>query len=92
VPHALIGPARIVLLTAVLALALGACGRRGPLEPPPDPSAPKTTAGQQPTQRQGNADVEDADDSLTPAPGLTPKKRGRSFTIPDKPFILDPLL
>jgi predicted small lipoprotein YifL len=35
------GPARVPALAAVLlALMLTACGRYGPLEPPPDPNAP----------------------------------------------------
>lgn len=32
--------AAILMVTALLATALGGCGRRGPLEPPPDPSVP----------------------------------------------------
>src|SRR5438309_1448100 len=32
-------PGRIVLAASLIALALTACGRRGPLEAPPDPAA-----------------------------------------------------
>jgi predicted small lipoprotein YifL len=35
--------ARLKAFAAVLALCLAACGRYGPLEPPPDPNAPKPT-------------------------------------------------
>ncbi len=33
-------PVRLAALGLVLALGLSACGKYGPLEPPPDPSAP----------------------------------------------------
>lgn len=35
--------AATLLATALLAAALGGCGRRGPLEPPPDASVPSPT-------------------------------------------------
>jgi predicted small lipoprotein YifL len=37
-------PARLTTLAALLALGLAACGRYGPLEPPPDPNAPPKPA------------------------------------------------
>lgn len=120
-------------LAVALTIALPACGRRGPLEAPPDASAPTTpaptrsgkpapadkrlrpgTASQraQPvapastlaTQSAGivtdspdGPDTDDDDDpeqgSLLVNPQPTPsKKRGRAYTIPKEPFILDPLL
>ena len=39
-----IRPARLKTLAALLALGLAACGRYGPLEPPPDPNAPPKPA------------------------------------------------
>ena len=36
--------ARLSALTVLLALGLAACGRYGPLEPPPDPNAPPKPA------------------------------------------------
>jgi predicted small lipoprotein YifL len=37
-------PARLRALAVLLALGLSACGRYGPLEPPPDPNAPPKPA------------------------------------------------
>lgn len=37
---------RLALLAGAVALALGACGRRGRPEPPPDPAAPAATQKQ----------------------------------------------
>lgn len=84
-------PGRALLVSALLVLALGACGRRGPLEPPPDPSA--TPAQRQ--QAQAAADAEDDEDqeaTTLPSPTPTPRRRSRAYTIPKEPFILDPLL
>jgi predicted small lipoprotein YifL len=39
-----IRPARLKTLAVLLALGLAACGRYGPLEPPPDPNAPPKPA------------------------------------------------
>lgn len=72
--------ARISLVATALVLALAACGRRGPLEPPPDPSAPK----------QQKAD--DSEQSLLPTASPTGRKKAKGYTVPNQPFILDPLL
>ena len=37
-------PLKVAVTLLVLAAALGGCGRRGRLEPPPDPNAPAETA------------------------------------------------
>ncbi|MCB8819733.1 LPS translocon maturation chaperone LptM [Microvirga rosea] len=73
---------RIVLIAGILALGLSACGRRGALEPPPDPSAPQQTTAQ---PSPGGA---------LPSPvGTNPSnKTHRGFTIPKDRFILDPIL
>ena len=44
----LAGRARLPALAAALALMLAACGRYGPLEPPPDPNAPPKPANSTP--------------------------------------------
>ena len=73
---------RAVLVCGLLVLGLTACGRRGALEPPPSASAQAAEA-QQAT----------ASDSTLPSPVGTPRSSPRrGYTIPDKPFILDPLL
>jgi predicted small lipoprotein YifL len=41
--------ARLKALAALLALGLAACGRYGPLEPPPDANAPPKPASSNPT-------------------------------------------
>lgn len=70
---------RAVLVAGLLVLGLSACGRRGALEPPPDASAPQVE--------------QQASDQTLPSPVGTPRsKASRGYTVPDKPFILDPLL
>jgi predicted small lipoprotein YifL len=73
---------RAVLVAGLLVLALAACGRRGALEPPLDASAQADTQMQTPMS-----------DSTLPSPVGTPRSSARQgYTIPNKPFILDPLL
>ena len=75
---------RAVLIAGLLAPGLSACGRRGALEPPPDPS---TAQARQETASEGSGQA------TLPSPVGTPRsKPSRGYTIPDKPFILDPLL
>ena len=71
---------RAAALTALVALGLAACGRYGPLEPPPDASAaakPAATAA-----------------PATSADALSPQMKPKipPITPPNQPFILDPLL
>jgi len=75
---------RAVLVAGLLVLGLTACGRRGSLEAPPDPSAA-------PAETQAEASTSDA---TLPSPVGTPRSDSprRGYTIPNKPFILDPLL
>jgi len=74
---------RAVVVAGLLVLGLTACGRRGALEPPPDASAQAAeTQTQVPTS-----------DATLPSPVGTPRsKANQGYTIPNKPFILDPLL
>ena len=72
---------RTVLVAGLVVLSLSACGRSGALEPPPSASAPAT----QPAST--------VSDTALPSPVGTPRSTPRrGYTIPDKPFILDPLL
>lgn len=73
---------RAALVAGLIVLGLSACGRRGALEPPPDGSA-----APQVQQQSGT------DQPTLPSPVGTPRsKTNRNYTIPNKPFILDPLL
>lgn len=77
---------RALLIAGLVVLALAACGRRGPLEAPPDPSVEV----QQKTQAEAG---EDEESTTLPSPTPTPRKGPRrGYTIPKEPFILDPLL
>jgi predicted small lipoprotein YifL len=81
-------PVLFVLL--VLTSALAACGRRGPLEQP-------TLSGQKPQTQTGSEAEEDENrmppGGFVPSPVPTPRsKQTRGYTIPQKPFLLDPLL
>jgi predicted small lipoprotein YifL len=72
---------RAALVAGLIVLGLSACGRRGALEPPPDGSAAAQTQ------------QETADQATLPSPVGTPRSTPRrGYTIPNKPFILDPLL
>ena len=73
-----------LLLTVAACLALGACGRRGPLEPHPD--AP-------PEQRAKPAADGDAA-AQTPRPSIGGSRRTLSSPIPPprRDFILDKIL
>ncbi|GGC46256.1 LPS translocon maturation chaperone LptM [Chelatococcus reniformis] len=80
---------RVVVVTAVMALALAACGRRGALQPPPDPGAPKQTEAQKADAQSDD----DEPDTIVPTPAITgAKKKPKGYTIPKDRFILDSLL
>jgi len=69
---------RAPALAGWAALGLCACGRIGPLEPPPNPNAP-------PPQASATA---------SPDQVLAPQAKPKipPITPPQQPFILDPLL
>lgn len=72
--------ARVALVAGALVLSLSACGRRGALEPPPSAAA-------------AQAQPEAVEQATLPSPVGTPRsKPSRGYTVPNKPFILDPLL
>ena len=69
-------PARLTTLAALLAFGLAACGRYGPLEPPPDPNAPPKPANSNSNGLNGGL-------SRPSIPAIVP---------PKQPFFLDFLL
>src|SRR5581483_451326 len=86
------GIARLFALSAVLAcaLALSACGRAGPLEPPPGPAAVPAAHGQL-TQPDGSPAPGSAQDTAAKSGFDT---QGNPVATPSqkRSFILDPLL
>ena len=83
---------RVLVLAGLIVLSLAACGRRGAPEAPL--TAAELAAQQQGQQRQATAADDDDDEAgnavMTPVP--TARRRSRAYTIPQEPFILDPLL
>lgn len=77
---------RALLVVGVLGLALAACGRKGPLEAPPT----ATNAIDLPDDQIGA--VENRVPETTTSPIAKPPKANRAITIPNKSFVLDPLL
>ncbi|PZU92883.1 MAG: hypothetical protein DI527_07830 [Chelatococcus sp.] len=78
---------RAALVAGCLALALGACGRKGPLEPPPA----ATNAIDLPASQIGGVESDAA--SLSQASVLAkPPKANKKIEVPDVPFVLDPLM
>ena len=68
---------RAAALAALVAFGAAACGRIGPLEPPPDANAPAKPAATSPEESAGAA---------IGKPKIPP------IMPPKQPFILDPLL
>ena len=85
-PHSSLTFGRAVLLAGFLGLALTACGRRGPLEPPPNAK----NAIDLPDQQTGA--VENSFNATDASPLGKPPKRNKAIEVPEKPFVLDPLL
>ena len=75
-PYRFVRPARLKTLAVLLALGLAACGRYGPLEPPPDPNAPPKPANSNSNGLNGGL-------SKPSIPPIVP---------PKQPFFLDFLL
>jgi hypothetical protein len=74
-------PVSRLILAGIALLSLGACGRRGAPEPPPNPAAAQ--------QQSAPADA------TLPSPVGAPNKAASPrtpFEKPKRPFILDPLL
>src|SRR5215203_2518258 len=91
---------RVVMVAGLIVLALAACGRRGALEAPPDPSAAQKPAAKQAAAQPGGQTAgpgqtaEEEADSTLPSPVGTPRRGNakRGYVIPKEPFILDPIL
>jgi predicted small lipoprotein YifL len=75
-PYHFVRLARLMMLAALFAFGLAACGRYGPLEPPPDPNAPPKPANSSPTNMSGGLSK----------PSIPP------IVAPKQPFFLDFLL
>jgi len=75
--HRSVPRARLKTLAAVLALCLAACGKYGPLEPPPDPNAPPKPA---------NSSANPSNMNVLAKPSIPP------IVAPKRPFFLDFLL
>jgi predicted small lipoprotein YifL len=79
-----------VIVLAVAALSLGACGRKGPLDAPPTAYAPTTyapTTNVAPTSTDTDAAAKPGLFDAAPDTGPVAPKGSKT-----KPFILDPLL
>ncbi|KAA2236361.1 LPS translocon maturation chaperone LptM [Salinarimonas soli] len=86
---------RALMVAGALLVALSACGRRGPLEPPPVAAVPAAAPGTVAAQTQAEVAEEGPDTilpSVSPTPPASSRQQKRGFTIPKDPFILDPLL
>lgn len=79
---------RVVALSAVLALSLAGCGRKGPLEPPPgavDAKADKLSE----QNESANPTVKTLVPSISP---VGSGRKGKPITAPKDSFILDAIL
>lgn len=85
-PHSSLKLGRIVVLAGLIGLGLTACGRKGPLEPPPTAS----NAIDLPDRDTG-ADQQTSFGTES-SPLARPSKANRAIAVPDKSFVLDPLL
>lgn len=94
--------ARWATALCILTVALAGCGRRGALEAPGSaapptlgrnaaarPAAPGTVS---PNSVSPNSEEEDVAAAAFVSPQPSPPRRSRAFSVPNQPFILDPLL
>jgi predicted small lipoprotein YifL len=77
---------RLLMIGGVVVLALSACGRKGPLEPPPG----AVNASDNPLEEQ----EEDANAPAKVIPSVSPvgSRKGKPITAPKEKFFLDPIL
>jgi predicted small lipoprotein YifL len=85
--HSRLKLGRAALVAGLLAVALAACGRKGPLEAPPN----ATNAIELPDAQIGAVENDAASLGQTSIMAKPPKA-SRQITIPEKPFVLDPIL
>jgi predicted small lipoprotein YifL len=77
---------RLAAVTALAALALGGCGRKGPLDPPPSAAiAPDTPS-------LGDANDPNMTGYRRPPPGTVTAQPGGPLPRDNRTFILDPLI
>jgi predicted small lipoprotein YifL len=62
---------RLALLAGIIVLSLAACGRRGPLEAPPDPAAAATQRQREEVRRQRQGAAPTANPTGAATAGLT---------------------
>jgi len=87
VSHSRLKLGRTLLLAGLLGLALTACGRRGPLEAPPNAK----NAIELPDSQTG-ATENNVPTAMDASPLGKPPKTNKAITIPESAFVLDPLL
>jgi predicted small lipoprotein YifL len=80
-----------LILMIVCALALSACGRAGPLEPPPGPAAVPAASRTQLTQPDGSPAPGSAQDTAAKS-GFDAQGNPVATPSQKRSFILDPLL
>jgi predicted small lipoprotein YifL len=84
---------RALILGAILVVPLSACGRKGPLEPPPGSVAAKSDplAVPETDDEEGYA-VKTLAPVISPVTGKGSRGRGKPITAPKDSFVLDPIL
>lgn len=91
-PSTVLSVGRILLVVTALGLALTACGRRGPLEPPPGAKAGDANAVEFPEDKQTNTEIQNDSGSFSTSVTGRPAKTSRVIKPPKRDFVLDPLL
>lgn len=87
-------PIPAIVFVAAIALLLASCGRRGPLEPPPDAAASNAplTGARGDYATPGNAGELAGQNTATSSGAEAPPAAKQLPPRPRKPFFLDPLL
>jgi predicted small lipoprotein YifL len=88
VPKSSLSVVRVVAVSAAILLSLSACGRKGPLEPPPGAvdAKPDLLSQQNESETPG---------VKTLVPSISPVgsgRKGKPITAPKDTFFLDPIL
>jgi predicted small lipoprotein YifL len=91
---------RVALLCGAIALGVTACGRKGPLEPPPA-AAGKASSDPMKSDQMQDDGAESSDGAggagsgsgqLLPSVSPGGSKRNQPIVAPKRPFFLDPIL
>lgn len=91
-PLSALSVGRILLVATALALTLTACGRRGPLEPPPSVKSGDKNSVEYPEDKQTNTEIENQSGNFATSVTGKPAKTSRVIKPPKRDFVLDPLL